>query len=112
MMVMLPLRSVLAISHDKCQMHHEASPETMNHDMHAMHRISGDANMDTDKSMNCCRDSSVKCSSDCSMGMNVSIIMPIAITLPVPTETAFRTLVTTDPVVRNLAPPVRPPAYL
>jgi hypothetical protein len=84
----------------------------MDHDMHLMHRVSDDARMETDESMNCCLDGSVKCSNDCSMGMGVSIIMPIAIALSVPTETAFRTLVTTDLVVRNLAPPVRPPAYL
>ncbi len=111
MMVMLPLRSVLAISHHKCEMHHETSPEIMDHDMHAMHRAAGDARMDTDKSMNCCPDSSVKCSSDCSMGMSVTVITPVAVTLPVLNETVFRTYVSSDPVVRDPAPPVRPPAY-
>jgi hypothetical protein len=112
MVAMLPLRSVLAISHDTCKMHHEASAEITGHEMHAMHGESGDTRMDTDESMNCCHDSSVKCSSDCSMGMSVTVITPVAVTLPVLNETALRTHYISDLVVRDLAPPVRPPANL
>lgn len=112
MMAILPLRSVFAINHDTCKMHHELSRETMHHDMHVMHRMADDARMDTDDSMNCCHDNGIKCSNDCSMVMSVSIIPPSAITLPVLNETAFRTHVISDLVVRDLAPPIRPPAYL
>jgi hypothetical protein len=112
MMAMLPLRSVLAISHGTCKMHHEVSREMMHHDMHTMHRVADDARIDTDESMDCCHDSGMQCSSDCSMVMSFSVITPTAISLPVLNETAFRTHVISDLVIRDLAPPIRPPACL
>jgi len=111
-MVMLPLRGVIALDQSTCEMHNEASQEVVDHSLHEMHLMTEGAQIDTNESQNCCSDLSMNCNSDCGIGMNVSFIMQSAITFPAQNETAFRTHVNNNLVFRDLAPPIRPPASL
>lgn len=110
MMVMLPLRSVMALDQSACEMYNEASQEVIDHSLHAMHLMDEGVQMDADESQNCCSDLSINCNSDCGIGMSVSFIMQSAITFPAQNETEFRTHVNNNLVFRDLAPPIRPPA--
>ena len=110
MMVMLPLRSVLAFDQTTCQMQGEASQEMVDHSMHMMFEV---AQVDTNEIHNCCSDSGMTCSNnDCGMGMSVSFIMESANPVPALTKTSLRTHVNNILVLRELTPPTRPPAYL
>ena len=112
MMVLLPLRGVMALDQSACEMHNEASEEVVDHGSHAMHLMVEGAQMDADETQNCCSDLSMNCNSDCGIGMSVSFFMQSAITVPAQNETAFRTHVNNNLVFRDLAPPIRPPASL
>lgn len=113
MMVMLPLRGVMASSQSTCELHDEASQQVMDHDMHKAHMMAEDAGMDTDESNDCCCcDNGMKCTSDCGIGTSVSFITQSTITVPAQNETAFRTHVNNNLVFRDPAPPIRPPASL
>ena len=112
LMVMLPLRGVIALDQSACEMHDEASEKMVDHSLHAMHLMAEGVQMDADETQNCCSDLSMNCSSDCGIGMSVSFLMHSAITVPVQNETAFRTYVNDNLVFRDLAPPIRPPASL
>jgi len=113
MMVMLPMRSVIAFAQSTCEMHDQASQAVKGHSMHMMHQIAEDAQSDTAESQNhdCC-DSDITCTGDCSTGMSVSFITQSAVMLPVLNKTAFNVLVSNNPVFRDLTPPLRPPANL
>jgi len=113
MMVMLPMRSVMAFAQSACEMHDQASQAVKGHNMHMMHQIAEDAQSDTAESQNhdCC-DSNISCTGDCSTGMNVSFITQSAVMLPVLNKTAFNVLVSNNLVFRDLTPPLRPPANL
>lgn len=113
MIVMLPLRSVMAFAQTTCEMHGQASLEMAGHSMHMMHLMTGDAQAGNSASQNgdCCK-SGKTCTGDCCVGISVSFIMQSAVLLPAFNEAAFNPLVNTSLVFRNLAPPVRPPANL
>jgi hypothetical protein len=112
MMVMLPLRGVIALDQSACEMHDEASEEMVDHSLHTMHLMTEGVQMDANESQNCCSDLSMNCNSDCGIGMSVSFLMQSAIAVPAQNETAFRTHVNNNLVFRDLAPPIRPPASL
>lgn len=112
LMVMLPLRGVIALDQSACEMHDEASEEMVDHSLHAMHLMAEGAQMDADESQNCCSDLSMNCNSDCGIGMSVSFLMQSAIAVPAQNETTFRTHVNNNLVFRDIAPPIRPPASL
>ena len=113
MMVMLPLRSVMAVAHTACDMHDQASQVVEDHSMHMMHQMNEQAQMDAGKSQDsdCC-DSEISCSADCGIGMSVSYIAQSTVMLPALYETAFNPLVNNNLVFRELTPPTRPPANL
>ena len=112
MMVMLPLRGVIALDQSACEMHNEASQEMVDHGLHTMHLMTDGVQMDANESQNCCSDLLMNCTSNCGIGMSLSLIMQSAITFPAQNETAFRTHVNNNLVFRDLAPPIRPPASL
>ena len=109
MMVMLPLRGVLAINYSICQMQDESSQEMIDHSKHMM---SVETQVDVNESHDCCGDGDVKCHSDCGLGINISIIIQPVVTVPALNNTSFRTHVNNILVLRELTPPTRPPAYL
>lgn len=113
MMVMLPMRSVMAFVDTACEMHDQASQTVKGHGMHMMHQMDEDARIDADVSRNndCC-DSDVSCTGDCSTGVSVSFITQSAVMLPVLNKTAFNPLVSNHLVFRDPTPPLRPPANL
>ncbi len=113
MMVMLPLRSVMAFAQTTCEMHDQASQAVEDHSMHMMHMMAEVTQVDAGEPQNsdCC-DSGITCFADCSMGMSVSFIAQSAVMLPVMNEAAFNTVVNNNLVFRVLAPPIRPPANL
>jgi len=112
MIAMLPLRGVIANDKSTCELHDEVSPEVMSHAVHMAHIMADDAGIDADESNDCCCcDNGMKCTSDCGIGTSVPFISQSAITLPAVNQTAFRIHVTNDLVFRDLAPPIRPPAY-
>jgi hypothetical protein len=113
MMVMLPLRSVMALAQTTCEMHGQASLEMEGHSMHTMHMMNEDAQADNGATQNrdCCK-SGKTCTGDCCIGISVSFITQSAVLLPEFNEAAFNPLVNNSLVSRNLAPPVRPPANL
>jgi len=113
MMVMLPLRSVMAFAQSTCEMHDQASQAVEDHSMHMMHQKAEDAQSDTGDSQNsdCCN-SGITCTGDCSVGMSVSFITQSAVMLPALNETEFNPLVNNSLVFRDLTPPLRPPANL
>ena len=110
MMVMLPMRSVMALAQSACEMHEQAEK---GHSMHMMHHIAKHAQSNTAESQNhdCC-DSDISCTGDCSTGMSVSFITQSAVMLPVLNKTAFNVRVSNNLVFRDLTPPLRPPANL
>lgn len=113
MVVMLPLRSVMVFAQTTCEMHDLASQVANDHDMHVAHSMIEDTDEfahDTDDC--CCCDSAMNCVSDCGVGMSASFITQSGIALPALNENVFRTLVNDNLVFRDLAPPIRPPAYL
>ena len=83
MMVMLPMRGVIALDQSACEMHNEASQEVVDHSLHAMHLMTEGAQIDANEPQDCCSDLSMNCNSDCGIGMSVSLIMQSAITFPV-----------------------------
>lgn len=113
MMVMLPMRSVMAFAQSACEMHDHVSKAVENHSAHMMHQIAKDAQSDTAESQNndCCN-GGISCTGDCSTGMSVSFITQSAVMLPVLNNTAFNVLVSNNLVFRDLTPPLRPPANL
>jgi hypothetical protein len=112
-MVMLPLRSVMAFALTSCEMHDQASQAVEGHSMHMMHRMVENARSDTGDSQNsdCCN-SGITCTGDCSIGMSVSFITPSVVMLPALNEAEFNPLVNNNLVLRDLTPPLRPPANL
>lgn len=113
MMVMLPLRSVMASAQTTCEMHGPASQAVEDHSMHVMHLMTEDLHESANEAdACCCCDSAMKCTGDCGIGMSVSFIAQSAIALPALNETAFRTHVDNNLVFRDLAPPIRPPENL
>ena len=112
MMVMLPLR-VMAFTQTSCEMHDQSSQAMEGHGMHMMHQMDEAVQTDADESRNsdCC-DNDTSCTGDCGLGMSLSFITPPAVMLPVVNKAAFNSLVNNNPVLRDPAPPVRPPANL
>jgi hypothetical protein len=110
MMVMLPLRGVMAFAQSTCKMHDQAME---GHGMHMMHMMAEDVQIDADESQNCdCCKGDITCSGDCSIGMSVSFITQSAVMLPALNKTAFNPLVNNNLVFRDLTPPLRPPENL
>ena len=125
MMVMLPLRSVLAFDLADCQMQHEASSQTMiDHTMadqsmvdHSAHMMPDPTQADTGladsgNSHNCCSDKDMMCNSDCASVINMSFV----IQTPVLIENSYHSVIiartSTDVLLRTLPPLERPPAHL
>lgn len=113
MMLMLPLRGVMAVDETTCELHDQASTEVMGHNMHMAHLTADDVAIDAEQSNDCCCcESSMNCTSDCGIGTSVPFISQSAIILPALNETAYHSHVDNDLIFRDLAPPVRPPASL
>ena len=112
-MMLLPMRSVMAFAQSTCEMHDQAPQAVKVHSMHMMHQVVEDSQSDTAESQNhdCC-DSDISCTGDCSTGTSVSFITQSAVMLPVLNKTAFNVLVSNNLVFRDLTPPLRPPANL
>jgi hypothetical protein len=110
MMVMLPLRGVMAFAQATCEMHGQA---TEDRSMHMMHQMAEDVQIGADESQNhdCC-DSGISCTGDCGTGMSVSFITQSAVMLPALNKTAFNPFVNNNLVFRDLTPPLRPPENL
>ena len=113
MMVMLPMRSVLAFTQSTCEMHDHVSKAMENHGAHMMHLMGEDAQSDTGDSQNsdCCN-GGITCTGDCSVGISMSFITPSAVMLPALNEAEFNPVVNNTVVFRDLTPPLRPPANL
>ena len=111
MMVMLPMRGVLALTQAACDMHETASHAAGDHSAHEMHHAVESVQTETADATDCC-DSAAHCGGDCGMGTVFSFIAPSVISVPSTTGPGVRSRVTDHLVAREIAPPVRPPAYL
>ena len=109
MMVMLPLRSVLAFDQTSCQMQHETPRMMVDHSSHMM---PDDVQGNPDKAHNCCSESGAACNNNCSSGMNLSFVFqkPVLITANYNSMLVANT--SNDVLFRATTPPIRPPAYL
>ena len=113
MLAMLPLRNVMAADESTCELHDQASMELADHGMHMAHVMIEDIAIDAEESNDCCCCAgSMSCTSDCGIGTSVPLISQSAMNLPLSNGTAFYTHVSNNLVIRDLAPPVRPPASL
>lgn len=113
LMALLPLRNVMALEQVNCQMHEQSSIEMTAHGMHAMHDMSGIADVDANEQHNCCCcDSGMSCSGDCNLGLAVSFIMQPAITVPEIDGTTFHASINSPLALTEFSPPIRPPASL
>jgi hypothetical protein len=111
MMVMLPLRGVLALPLAACDMHETASHAAGDHGAHAMHHAAESVQTGTADASDCC-DSAAHCGGDCGMGTGFSFIAPSVISVPSSTGPGIRSRVIDHLVFREITPPVRPPASL
>lgn len=118
LMVMLPLRGVMAFDQASCQMHdpgnNSAVAEMHDHSMHAMQGSPDDAGVATSSESHdcCCCDGGMNCNGDCGIGLSASLIMQSVMTVPVLNRTAIRTQINNNLISRELIPPTRPPANL
>lgn len=111
MMAVLPLRVAMASAEPGCGMHEQASPAVHDHAMHAEHVMDAAVNHEHPASADCCCcDGDMGCFGDCGPGSGVSVIVSPAISVPVLQGSAIITHVNKNPVFRELAPPIRPPA--
>ena len=111
MMVMLPMRGVLALPQAACDMHEMAFHAAGDHSAHEMHHAVEPVQTETANASDCC-DSATHCAGDCGMGTGFSFIAPSIISVPSSTGSGVRSRVTDHLVAREIAPPVRPPANL
>ncbi|MGB5456148.1 MAG: hypothetical protein WBO73_09480 [Gammaproteobacteria bacterium] len=113
-MVMLPLRSVIASDRSTCDMHEQASPQDSGHHLHH-HQVMGEADHQNTIATNdecCCCEGSISCHANCSISLGAGVIMPPALSVPTLNVSSIRTQVASNPVFRERIPPIRPPAYL
>ena len=111
MMVMLPVRSVLALPLAACDMHEAASHASGDHGAHAMHHAVESVRNGTADASDCC-DSATHCGGDCGMGTGFSFIAPSVISVPSSIEHGIHSRFIDHLVFREIAPPFRPPANL
>ncbi|UCB56059.1 MAG: hypothetical protein JSW45_05890 [Thiotrichales bacterium] len=110
MMVMLPLRGVVAFEQSECDMHDQSAQ--MVHD-HSMHQLDDAMQMDVAESENCCCcDMDKQCAMDCGIGASASIIVQSVPTMPSLSGSVVLASVDHNLVFRELSPPIRPPASL
>jgi len=113
MLVMLPLRSVISVEQSTCDMHEQVSQQAHDHAMHAMHQHHDTAQRDIAESPECCCcDSAITCKTDCGIGNSVIGFVISAIQLPSSSGADFLADVSNDLILRELSPPIRPPAIL
>ncbi len=110
-MVMLPLRSVLAVNLSNCDMHDNAPQQITAHNMH-QNMVADAAQDGVHNAHDCCEEGSTLCNYDCSISMNASFIIRAAVTIPELNKASFRTQVKNTLVFRALIPPSRPPENL
>ena len=117
MIVMLPLRGVLALDRASCEMHDEASQIEQGHAMHMAGHVTMHMQEDVDLKAAgsddcCCCDKSMQCSSHCGPGAGASVIIQSAFTVPELKRVTLRTHVNSGLIFRDPEPPVRPPENL
>ena len=110
MMVMLPLRGVVAFEQTECDMHDQAAQ--MMHD-HSMHQLDDAMQVDVAESENCCCcDTDTLCTMDCGIGTGASIIVQSVPMMPSLSGSVLHPSIDHNLVFRELSPPIRPPSSL
>ncbi|MBT8129652.1 MAG: hypothetical protein KJP10_06655 [Gammaproteobacteria bacterium] len=111
LMVVLPLRGVIALERIACEMHDADAASVHDHSMHRMHAMNDQVQpLTTEKQTCCCCDVGTTCSNDCAAGLSVSLIMQSSVVLPERNRSVYRALIGNKPVFRDPSPPLRPPA--
>jgi hypothetical protein len=111
LMVVMPLRAVMALERVNCEMHDAAIATSHDHSMHMMHDMNDQVQpLATDQQTCCCCDGTVSCTSDCAAGLSVSLLLPSSVVLPERNRPLYRSMMANKPVFRDPSPPLRPPA--
>ncbi len=129
LLMFAPLRDVMAMQSTHCQM--DDMMENMEvssqhavmagmHDMSAMsladskhHNSHSPENQPIANSHQCCCcDDGANCAGNCDMGMSVSLVMHISSYAPAFIDVTNSILFSSDPLIRELTPPSRPPQHL
>lgn len=110
LMMVAPLRGVIAAPCDMTEMNASSDAVMMGHDMSAM--LSTDSMESETKGNSCCDDISINCSGDCDMGINVSLVLQGISYSPVYQNSFSLNSLSYKILFRELTPPSRPPASL
>ncbi len=113
LMMVAPLRGIVAAPCDMAEMN--ASPDVVmqGHDMSATlstNSLSADLMESEMKGHGCCDDISINCSGDCDLGINISLIAQGVSYSPVYKNSVAVDSFTYKTLFRELTPPSRPPA--
>ena len=113
LLVMLPLRSVIAFEQTACDMHDQAEQAVHHHGEHSAHLAAALIEQDDAVLQDCCCcDSDRHCAADCGIGAGSSFIAQSILMIPSTGGSLFQAPSDNTLVFRALSPPVRPPAYL
>ena len=113
LLVMLPLRGVIAIEQSTCDMHDRAAQAMHDHGEHSAHLAGAMSDHDDDGLQDCCCcDSDRHCITDCGIGAGSSFIAQSVLLIPSTSGSSFQAPTDNTLVFRALSPPIRPPAYL
>lgn len=107
--VMMPLRSVLAFDLSECQTQHEQSQVMVDHSHHMM---SETVQADSGNSHKCCNDKGKLCNNDCTSMMNMSFVIQSSSLIENHYHSVLTAQTTIDVILRALPPLEKPPAYL
>jgi len=117
LLMITPLRSVMAEQNSHCNMDEmPAEMTTMSHSAatHSMHHahFAMDKSENQQATHNCCCCDGDSCGNNCEMSVTASILMRISNYAPVFVSSAETPYFSSNILVRALAPPTRPPLKL
>ena len=111
-----PMRSVMAMQQMHCDMDASSSVSEVSvsenhasHDMSSMSQLAFNQ-QPSEKNQHSCCSGSDSCSTNCDMGMAVSLLIQATSYEPLFLNVAEAESVSSAPIVRELTPPSRPPA--
>lgn len=116
-----PMRSVMAMQQMHCDMDASSSVSEVSvsenhasHDMSSMSQLAFNQQptnqQPSEKNQHSCCSGSDSCSTNCDMGMAVSLLIQATSYAPLFLNVADADNVSSAPIVRELTPPSRPPA--
>lgn len=115
-----PMRSVMAMQQMHCDMDTSSTSKVSVSENHAAHDMSSMSQLafnqqatnqqPSEKNQHSCCSGSDSCSTNCDMGMAVSLLIQATSYAPLFLNVAEAESVSSAPIVRELTPPSRPPA--